>query len=168
MLTQLSASNFSTGCGIGAQNAGEAAAGFLTERLHDRGEEFVFRPDQPINRPGAQPRRGGDVTDRGDLVAFPAELGSCHRTHVCALSLPSDSPSSVHVLMAASAAAKALEPFSSRSLWRPTGQTVQHDPAHDDRGLIGRAGVPDDVESDVHHGLADPVGQCRQVDVGSM
>ena len=28
-------------------------------------------------------------------------------------------------------------------------------------------GVPDDVESDVHHGLADPVGQRGQVDVGS-
>ena len=28
-------------------------------------------------------------------------------------------------------------------------------------------GVPNDVESDVHHGLANPVGQRREVDIGS-
>ena len=83
MLTQLSASSFSTGVASGAQNAGEAAAGFLAERLHDRGEQFVFRPDQPIDRSGTQARRGGDVADRGDLVAFSAELGSCHRADMC-------------------------------------------------------------------------------------
>src|SRR6202008_1353175 len=145
----------------------ESAAGFYPERLHDRREEFLFRPDQPINGPGTQPRRGSDVPDGGDLVALFAELGSCDRTNmrgfVVAAGLTFVAPR-LDCRLGGSEGRRAIQ-FAVTG-W-PSGQAMQHDAAQHECGLIGGSGVPNDVEPDVHNGLTDAAAHRRYVNIRS-
>src|SRR5262249_30276634 len=64
------------GRGIRTQYRGPAHGDLLAKRLHDRRQQLVLRPDQPVDRPGAESCRGRNVADGRDLISLAAEFRS--------------------------------------------------------------------------------------------
>ena len=82
MLSQLSASSFSTVVESERTMSAHRAADLVAELQHDRHQQLVLGADDPVDGPGAQSCGRRDVADRRHLVAAAAELRTGHRAHV--------------------------------------------------------------------------------------
>ena len=165
MSTQASASSFSIGVASELERGDPARADLLPERAHDRSEQLLLRPDQPVDGARAEPGGGRDVADGRGLVAAAAELGARDGADVRGLLVVAGFADVAPRLDDPVHRDEGLRPVELRVADRPAGQALEQDAAEDRGDLIGGGVVPDDVEPDVQRALAEAVRQRGEVDV---